>query len=412
MQGSIDNVHNGKCYGWAYDDKSRTPVAVSIYIDDKLAASGIADKYRADLESAGIGNGNAAFVIDIPDSFRDGFYHAMEARSQYGASVASRNEILVVPRLTPTEFARTAPWVDSDDDTFQAELSRRLTCSEITDYIAEKLRFFRENGYVAIEQAIPHRLIDKVLDDVERAWDSPPPILVLNNALKQPVLMQDVIQSPGFRSTSFRYLDFHNVSDACAEIMMHPQVLDFVRTYLDADIAAMQTLLFENGTQQRSHQDFPYVHSLKPASLAGAWVALEDVHPDAGPLFYWPKSHRLVKTYEFEDGTVLAEGDGEHVRRYEEYLENTCREFGLEKVQFTPKKGDVLIWHSALVHGGSTRNNLALTRKSMVTHYTTRDAYPFDRRHPQTPPVTVQRHSGIYYASQRDGHQEGLYSFD
>jgi len=27
--------------------------------------------------------------------------------------------------------------------------------------------------------------------------------------------------------------------------------------------------------------------------LVGAWVAVEDIHPDSGPLVYYPGSHRL-----------------------------------------------------------------------------------------------------------------------
>jgi hypothetical protein len=33
------------------------------------------------------------------------------------------------------------------------------------------------------------------------------------------------------------------------------------------------------------------------------------------------------------------------------------------------KKGDIIIWHANLIHGGSKRNNINLTRKSVVIHY-------------------------------------------
>jgi ectoine hydroxylase-related dioxygenase (phytanoyl-CoA dioxygenase family) len=148
---------------------------------------------------------------------------------------------------------------------------------------------------------------------------------------------------------------------------------------------------------------------LKPALLAGAWVALEDVHPDAGPLFYYPGSHHRVRKHLFANGTVLAEGDGPHVRAFEEYLQNECESLGLDRVLFMPKKGDVLIWHSALVHGGSPRANLDLTRKSMVSHYSTAEAYPFDRRSPAAKPLTITRNGEAYYGLQREGHEEGQF---
>jgi ectoine hydroxylase-related dioxygenase (phytanoyl-CoA dioxygenase family) len=206
-----------------------------------------------------------------------------------------------------------------------------------------------------------------------------------------------------------RYLDFHNASDAAAEIMMLPAVLRFAELCFGEKIAAMQTLLFENGTQQASHQDFAFVHSLRPGCLMGAWAALEDARVDAGPLFYWDRSLRAVPKYAFDDGSVLAEGDGPHVRAFENYLENACRERGLERLIFTPRKGDVLIWRSALVHGGMPRNDPALTRRSIVSHYTTQEAYPYDRRDPNGTPHVLERNGGIYYGWRCQDHVEGHY---
>ena len=36
---------------------------------------------------------------------------------------------------------------------------------------------------------------------------------------------------------------------------------------------------------------------------------------------------------------------------------------------FLPRRGDVLIWHAALVHEGSPITDQSRTRKSLVTHY-------------------------------------------
>ena len=80
VNGSIDQVHNGKCLGWALDDTISTPVVVNMFIDGTLAASGKADRFREDLRHAGVGDGNAAFIIDFPKPFRDGCYHAIEAQ--------------------------------------------------------------------------------------------------------------------------------------------------------------------------------------------------------------------------------------------------------------------------------------------------------------------------------------------
>jgi hypothetical protein len=45
-------------------------------------------------------------------------------------------------------------------------------------------------------------------------------------------------------------------------------------------------------------------------------------------------------------------------------------------VRFHPKKGDALIWHADLVHGGSPRTLAGVTRQSLVTHYAPVDVDP------------------------------------
>jgi hypothetical protein len=408
--GSLDTIADGTCYGWAVVPGTDNAIEIGIAVDGTVMAGGLADRFRQDLHEAGHGSGNHAFVIELPASVRDSRFHSISAIAN-GRVFAHRDEVQLLPKLTPDQFERHAPWLDTDESKFETELEQRIANGEVSSALAPELRFFRENGYVCLSGAIPIELIDRALEDVERSWEIlPDHLLVLNSSMPAPAPIASIAQTNGFRSSSFRYLDFHNWSEAAAAIMMHSRVLEFVRTYLDSEVVAMQSLLFENGTEQRGHQDFAFVHSLKPALLAGAWVALEDVQPESGPLFYYPGSHRLIAKHVFENGTVLAESDGPHIRAFEEYLEGECERLGLERVVFTPRKGDVLIWHSALVHGGSRRADPALTRKSMVSHYSTRGAYPFDRRHPAAKPAVISRDGGSYYALQREGHREGLFS--
>ena len=51
-----------------------------------------------------------------------------------------------------------------------------------------------------------------------------------------------------------------------------------------------------------------------------------------------------------------------------------CRRQGMEAVPFLPKRGEVLLWHHSLLHGGSP-GDLTITRKSFVVHYTTMGRY-------------------------------------
>jgi phytanoyl-CoA hydroxylase len=58
------------------------------------------------------------------------------------------------------------------------------------------------------------------------------------------------------------------------------------------------------------------------------------------------------------------------------WLNEKIQKGNYEKKVFLPKKGDVLLWHAALVHEGTPINNAQLTRKSLVTHYTSINRMP------------------------------------
>lgn len=45
-----------------------------------------------------------------------------------------------------------------------------------------------------------------------------------------------------------------------------------------------------------------------------------------------------------------------------------CEERGLETKTFMAKKGDVLIWHGDLMHGGAPIQDQSITRKSLIAH--------------------------------------------
>jgi ectoine hydroxylase-related dioxygenase (phytanoyl-CoA dioxygenase family) len=62
---------------------------------------------------------------------------------------------------------------------------------------------------------------------------------------------------------------------------------------------------------------------------------------------------------------------------YEDVLEDLVAQKGYTKKEFLAKKGDVLIWHANLVHGGAPILNKSLTRKSMVVHYYATDVIKY-----------------------------------
>jgi len=137
---------------------------------------------------------------------------------------------------------------------------------------------------------------------------------------------------------------------------------------------ATQSLYFEWGSQQALHRDPMHVRMEPPSHLLAAWIACEDIAPESGPLVYVPQSHRLPY-YRFEGERYVfdAAKDGtEGILAAQAFDRERCERAGLAARPFTPRRGEVLIWHHSLLHGGSVPIDPARTRKSFVVHFTTR----------------------------------------
>ena len=100
--------------------------------------------------------------------------------------------------------------------------------------------------------------------------------------------------------------------------------------------------------------------------MIASWIALEDVHPDSGPLWYWRGSH-TIPLFRFKDGSHHV-GPGEQAD-WDRYMAAQLAEPALDPETFLAKRGDVFLWHSDLVHAGSPIRDAARTRASLVCHY-------------------------------------------
>ncbi|MEO7443963.1 MAG: phytanoyl-CoA dioxygenase family protein [Ferruginibacter sp.] len=148
-------------------------------------------------------------------------------------------------------------------------------------------------------------------------------------------------------------------------------LLEVLSSLVQGKVKLFQTINFLMGSEQHTHSDSIHMTTYPLGGLLGVWIALEDIDIDNGPLHYYPGSH-LLPYYLNEDyhnaGNFFFLG-GKGYAAYEKMIEEKIQEFNLQKTVFTAKKGDVLIWHSNLFHGGEQHSNKNKTRKSMVLHY-------------------------------------------
>lgn len=262
-------------------------------------------------------------------------------------------------------------WTDLDDALEQ--VAGRLQRGEIDESQAARLAQWIRDGYVVLEQAVPHDVIDAVVADVERGWNG------LDDAMRVELPTETGIAivpaSVEVRPRATKLLHMHAYSAAAREALFAEPVRAFLELVFGRPPMAFSSLLFERGTRQPPHQDTAYVGVSAPLEFAASWIALEDIRPDAGALEYFVGSHKIPETV-FDNDSRLMPVELRADERYFYHLFDQCTKAGCERKTFTPRKGDVLMWTADLVHGGGQQVAPGSSRKSLVTHYCPRDREP------------------------------------
>jgi ectoine hydroxylase-related dioxygenase (phytanoyl-CoA dioxygenase family) len=160
-----------------------------------------------------------------------------------------------------------------------------------------------------------------------------------------------------------------------------PEVVDFLRLAYGREPFPFQTLNFEHGSQQHPHADSMHFHTIPERFMCGVWLALEDVAEDAGPLVYYPGSHRLpvltMRDVGAGEPPPFAELYRDYARFYEPAVDRLVADHGLKPAYGLLKRGEALVWAANLLHGGAPIARPGATRRSLVTHYFFEDCLYF-----------------------------------
>lgn len=209
----------------------------------------------------------------------------------------------------------------------------------------ELARHYRDRGYVVLERpVVGDDVIDRALSDLEGRYDG---------------------FATGYDVPSRKQDAWHD-SAAVAEIARAPAAVDLLTKLYGRRAFPFQTLNFRMGTQQHAHSDTVHFHSVPQHFMAGVWVALEDIHPDSGPLVIYPGSHTLPVLDPFD---LNIEALWSSYLEYEEAIEAVVAALSLEPHPVILKRGQAVIWAANLIHGGTAVRDPQRTRLSQATHY-------------------------------------------
>jgi len=246
----------------------------------------------------------------------------------------------------------------------------------MASYYVEKLH---TDGVVILKNVFNEELANNVVQDFEK-WSA----------------IEENDFTPGTRQ---RVTNFHTFSNNTKQLVTNQCVKEILDAFFEKESVVYSSLFFREGTSQHFHRDTPHFYTNPMDLYCGVWYALEDIDQKAGPLKYYLKSHELhvpngIDTYnrmlsnntdDFQNKTY-SQKNFDCLLEYNRVLEDECKNKELEfrdESNYISKieKGDVIIWHPKLVHGGSNVIDPSLTRYSMVTHNTPINTHVFNAEH-------------------------------
>jgi phytanoyl-CoA hydroxylase len=223
------------------------------------------------------------------------------------------------------------------------------------EYIAEKVRdeavcnaliSIRDNGYALLPGNNADGVSEGVLEDFRSYIENNP----------------DSNRYCDQHGHHDRLCNFHMVSKNARDICFNRKTMGVIGAAFSGSVTVIGSLFFEKGSEQSIHRDTPAFFTNPFNHYFGVWNALEDIRLDAGPLIYYEGGHKVAQ----DKDLYLDESVNE--KNYFAKVEGACRDAGLTIKEMLINKGDTIIWHPQLPHGGGRINKRGLTRTSLVFH--------------------------------------------
>jgi len=245
-------------------------------------------------------------------------------------------------------------WIDSAADEFNEKLQK------IPDIYKQNILELRDLGYTIIKNVNNHAICDNFVKDFEN--------------------YSDFKNRDSEYYNNKRWIAGHSLSDATKNVTCNEKVLKLLDCIFETETIVYSSLIFWKGTQQGVHRDTPHFYTNPVDYYFGCWYALQDISPDSGPLFYYEGGHKLdipsgKNIYNEVLKQIKEENDDINLKCLIEYgdkkIHTACQKLDSQGNKYKTaiiNKGDCIIWHPKLPHGGSIINNKFLYRKSCVTH--------------------------------------------
>lgn len=246
--------------------------------------------------------------------------------------------------VSSADFAHLSQQTEEPEDPIQASIFDTLDPES-----QESLKHFDKNGFAILRNYLTEGNVNALNEEIDSLVANKKLSFIYRNKLLFAIRHSAMIKAVG----------------------KDPALMELIGILLNGEAALFQSINFIYGSEQATHSDAFHMSTYPLGGLLGAWFALEDIHPDNGPLHYYPGSHRLpyFNNADFHNqGSKYFKGKQSYPA-YTAMLSQKIEDGGFKKEVFQARKGDLLLWHANLMHGGEPHQNRERTRKSMVFHY-------------------------------------------
>ena len=144
----------------------------------------------------------------------------------------------------------------------------------------EEKKAFHEDGFLIVPQLINQEDIQELLNHT---------VGIMRGEVTVPGQIDPPPPDATIEEIEQRYVRIHQLHchlEIHERYLLHARILDVLEGLIGPDVMAMQTMLFLKAPDQIGqgyHQDSYYIPT-RPDTLCGAWIALDDVSENNGPL--------------------------------------------------------------------------------------------------------------------------------
>jgi phytanoyl-CoA hydroxylase len=271
------------------------------------------------------------------------------------------------------------PWFDRPDSL--ELLERRRVQERLSDSDVDRLRHWLTDGYCVVKGLVADSAIDAMERDLDDLWVDggqtrpvellgvrvEPDSVPVNLHHKDLQALDEGTRRAMQARSNWRIHGFHLASPAAAVVFAHAGLKALASLILGREVVPSYSINFTHGSEQELHTDTAVFHVVPPNYLVGAWLACEDIKPGSGALVVYPGSHRGPMYPAFDNYPQTNLRTWSDQADYARFMHEQSERY--PPLTFLAKKGDVLLWHGMLIHGGSRVEDSSLSRRSFVCHY-------------------------------------------